>query len=177
MKINSAVELVIILMCSSSLLYTQAMSHASGSISPSTTEPQIANVGRSDEAPPAEQRLDQTRSRDFDQLFALNAKISQAEADGDKVFLDSILAPMLVFRRTDGTIVDRTAFLANVKPSAKRSVEIESISFFGRYRALVTCVVTMEVNGIAKRFHNLRLFMRGEDISWELMAWANEEIK
>jgi hypothetical protein len=177
MKINAAVEFVIALMCSSPLLYTQAISHTSGPVSPSTKEPQTANVGTSDVAPSTEQRLDQPRSREFDQLFALDTKISQAETDGDKTFLDSILAPMLVFRRTDGTIVDRAAFLVNVKPSAKRSVEMESISFFGGHRALVTCVVTMDVNRVEKRFHNLRLFVRGEDITWKLMAWANEEIK
>lgn len=116
-------------------------------------------------------------NEDFKNLISLNQKIGEAEERGDRHFLDSILAPAIAFRRADpqGTIVDREAFLDNVKPSAARTTEVESVAYLGAMRALVTCIVTMTVDGKRKRFHNLRIFARVNQ-EWKLLAWANEEL-
>ena len=110
-------------------------------------------------------------------LVVLNQRIGDAEERGDREFLDSILAPALAFRRADpaGTVVDRTTFLDGVKPGMRRSTEVESVVRVGESRALVTCIVTAGMTGTAKRFHNLRLFVRvGEE--WKLLAWADEPL-
>jgi hypothetical protein len=111
---------------------------------------------------------------DFAELMELNERIGIAESDGDTSFLDHTLAPVLAFRRANGEYVDRSAFLEDVQSSGRRETEIESISVVGRDRALVSCVVSLEVEGQKKRFHNARLFVRAKDGDWKLLGWANE---
>jgi len=179
MTIWTAFEVFVTLVCSSPLLHTQATLHpAHGPLLGSATIAARNNAEVTDIASSTEgqNRLNHSRGRDFDELIALNANISEAETSGDKHFLDGVIAPALAFGRADTTVVDRAGFLANVKQSAKRTIETESISFFGSQRALVTCVVTTDVNGVEKRFHNLRLFIRAPDGSWKVLAWANEGI-
>lgn len=124
-----------------------------------------------------QQKVGQSLDKDFDSLILLNEKIGEAEEHGDRTFLDGILAPALAFRRANpqGTIVDRKAFLDDVKQSVPRTTEVESVAYLGAKRALVTCVVTIKVDGTPQRFHNLRLFVRVEQ-EWKLLAWANEAI-
>jgi hypothetical protein len=112
---------------------------------------------------------------DFDTLILLNKQVGEAEERGDRQFLDGVLASALAFRRADpqGTIVDRKTFLDNVKPGIPRTTEVESVAYLGQKRALVTCVVTIEIDGAQRRFHNLRLFVLTEQ-EWKLLAWANE---
>lgn len=108
------------------------------------------------------------------QLEAINLKIAQAETDGDVNWLDQRLAPEFGFQKADKSFVGRAAFLAKVKQSGERSTVINSVAIFGN-RALVTCVVTMQVDGMAKQFHNLRLFVKIAD-DWKLLGWANEAL-
>lgn len=107
-------------------------------------------------------------------LEQLNIRIGIEESKGDEdshIWLASILAPRLAFRRADGkTFDDQVAFLAKVTPSDPRETEIESIEIDGD-RAIVKCLITMA----GKMFHNIRLFVRhGDDGDWKLLAWANE---
>jgi hypothetical protein len=120
---------------------------------------------------------------DIEDLIRLNQEIGEAESAGDKVALDRVLAPMLAFRRASGACVDRSTFLDGVKAGSTRETEIESITLLSGDRAVVTCTVSMEVevNGQKqkKRFHNVRLFVRGpggEDAAWKLLGWANEPV-
>jgi hypothetical protein len=114
-------------------------------------------------------------SGDMDLLEELNMRIGMAESEGDKAFLrDEVLAPVLAFRRANGLCVDRETFLKEVKPSPRRETKIESISLLGRERAIVTCIVAMDVGGEKKEFHNFRLFVRSGDGKWRLLGWANE---
>ena len=110
--------------------------------------------------------------KDFKYLWELNVEIGQAESVGHKDFLDKNLAPTLAFMRANQArdAVDRTTFLNGVQKSARRETEIESISLFGKERAIVTCIVTME----GKRYHNVRLFVRQPGQNWKLLGWANE---
>lgn len=82
------------------------------------------------------------------------------------------LTPVLAFRRASGACVDARTFLDGVKEGPLRETKILHITPFGRHRALVECVVTMD--GAA--YHNLQLFVRRdpEGADWELLAWANE---
>lgn len=115
-------------------------------------------------------------SSDFEALTQLNLQIGIAEAEGDKESLDQILAPVLAFRRANGTCVDRATFLDGISASASRETAIESITLLGADRALVTCLVSMSINDTPKRFHNVRLFVRSSDREWKLLGWANEPV-
>lgn len=105
-------------------------------------------------------------SDDIERLVARNAEITAAENDGALDRLDSFLAPVLAFRRRDGTVVDRTGFL--VAKKGQRAMLVESVQVFGN-RAIVTCVI--QDGGTST--HNVRLFTRIDD-DWKLLGWANE---
>lgn len=113
--------------------------------------------------------------RDEDVLRELNLRIGVAESKGDRAFLDHVLAPVLAFRRANGLVVDRAAFLDGVGPGDERQTEIESIRLLERDRAVVTCIVATGNGDQRKRFHNVRLFVRAQDGDWKLLAWANEQ--
>jgi hypothetical protein len=113
---------------------------------------------------------------DFVSLVGINREITAAENAGDASTLDRRLAPTFAFRRADGTIVNREQFLQAVKQSGPRTLSVESIALLGRHRAIVTCVVSMPVNGQPKAFDNVRLFVRSAGGDWQLMGWANEPV-
>lgn len=118
-----------------------------------------------DAMPNDSQRYDQQALRE------LNLRIGDAESQGDREWLASILAPKLAFQRADParTVDDRDAFLQKVKPASARSTRIiEPIELYGD-RAIVKCMVSVG----EQQFHNLRLFVR-RDGGWKLLAWANE---
>ena len=110
----------------------------------------------------------------YDRLAHLNARIGKAESEGDTRFFEDLLASAFAFRRANGVIADRAAFLGAVKKSPERDTQIDSITLFGSHRALVTCVVRMTVDGERRAFHNVRLFVSDESGDWKLLAWANE---
>lgn len=106
-------------------------------------------------------------------LRELNAQISEAENDGNRDWLASILAPRLAFQRADEahTVDDRDAFLQKVQSGGKRKpLSIGPIEVYGG-RAIVQCVVAVG----DQEFHNLRLFVRREGV-WKLLGWANEPV-
>ncbi len=113
---------------------------------------------------------------DIDELRQLNIKIVEAENEGDRKWLGSVIAPELAFRRADEkrTIVNRLAFLSAVAGGKKRETEVESVEIYGE-RAVVICIVTVKSEEGDKRYHNLRLFAR-HDGDWKLLGWANEPL-
>jgi hypothetical protein len=113
---------------------------------------------------------------DEDVLRELNINIGVAESKGDRDFLSDVLAPVMAFRRASGAFVDRATFLSDVKESAPRETEIESIKLFGRDRAVVTCIVSLVEGDERKRFHNLRLFVRSGESVWKLLGWTNDPL-
>lgn len=108
-------------------------------------------------------------------LNKLNIEIAAAEDRGDQQWLASILAPELSFRRANGMVVDKEQFLKDVKPLTASKTEIKSIDLYGKDRAVVTCVVTLKIDGQEVAFHNVRLFVR-EKTEWKLLGWANEHL-
>jgi hypothetical protein len=105
------------------------------------------------------------------ELRDLNAQINEAENDGNRAWLATVLAPKFAFQRADParTVDDRDAFLQKVRAAdGRRTIRIGSICLYGN-RALVQCVVAVG----DQQFDNLRLFVRRED-GWKLLGWANE---
>jgi hypothetical protein len=115
-------------------------------------------------------------STDHDALGILNVDIGNAESRGDKAYFEALLAPAFAFRRAGGAVVDRKQFIDAVAASAQRSTTIRSITLLGEARAILCCVVAMDVQGVRKEFDNLRVFVRGDDGKWKLLAWANEAV-
>ena len=109
-------------------------------------------------------------------LEALNVEIGNAESRGDKAFFEELLASSFAFRRVTGVVVDRKQFLDAMAQGAPRTTNVRAITFAGKARAVVSCIVTMEVQGSNKDFDNLRMFIRTDDGRWKLLAWANEAV-
>ena len=114
----------------------------------------------------------------YDELRRLNVKIGDAETRGDQRFFKELLAPAFSIRRADGKrIQTREQFIAAVAKSPRRTTDVQSISVFDANRAVVACIVAMDVPEGPTRFHNLRLFVRRSTRSqWKLLAWANEPV-
>lgn len=115
-------------------------------------------------------------STDHESLEATNVEIGNAETRGDKSYFEDLLASSFAFRRVTGVVVDRKQYIDAVAPSAPRTTNVRSITFAGKARAIVSCVVTMEVQGAKKDFDNLRVFIRSDEGRWRLLAWANEAV-
>jgi hypothetical protein len=111
-----------------------------------------------------------------DHLRRINIEMAAAETKGDKSFFDQLFAPAFAFQRASGAFDDRGMFLAGLRPGAKRTCKADSVEVtpLPDRRALVTCVVSMEMEGGLKHFHNARLFVLDATASWQLLAWANE---
>lgn len=115
------------------------------------------------------------KQTDMDALERLNIEIGDAESNGEKERLASLIAPELAFRRADGATIDnRAVFLSKVKQSDPRETKVESIEVYGD-RAVVRCIVTVKKATGDKSYHNLRLFVR-HDGKWKILGWANEPI-
>ncbi len=112
---------------------------------------------------------------DEQQLRNLNLEIAMAEDRGDRKWLENILAPELAFQRANGLVIGKEQFLKDVKPRKSSQTAIESIHLHGNKRAVVTCIVTIEIDGQSVEFHNLRLFIRDGN-NWKLLGWANERL-
>jgi hypothetical protein len=117
-------------------------------------------------------------SDQYKELHELNIEIGKAEDKADRAFFDSLLATVFAFRRRTGQVVDREVYLNDLPRGAgrARATNIEAIMLISDNRAVVMCLVTF--NDTGEVFHNVRLFVRGRpDNPWQLLAWANEEIK
>ncbi len=123
--------------------------------------------------------MQKDEQNDIDALRKLNIEIGDRETQGDDVWFEGVLAPVLAFQRADGKTFDnRDAFVAKVKSSDKpnddRETEVKSVEIYGN-RAVVKCIVTVKYKSGDKRFHNLRLFVRHNG-EWKVLGWANEPV-
>jgi Domain of unknown function (DUF4440) len=116
----------------------------------------------------------------IDELRRLNAEIGARENSGRDAldYFNDLLAPAFAFRRASGDVVDRCAYLLALEAGGTRETDPASIEVvpFGDARAIVSCLVSMEVKGRRERFHNVRLFVRDAQKKWRLLAWANERL-
>jgi hypothetical protein len=111
---------------------------------------------------------------DIDQLAGINERIGTAESNGDVGYLDSVLAPVLGFRRASGVCVDRQHFLNDVAPGPPRTTRVESVEVPDDDRAVVRSVVEIGDGAKHRTYDNFRLFVR-VDGAWKLLGWANAE--
>jgi hypothetical protein len=124
--------------------------------------------------PPVPDRSSAAIRTDIDQLAATNERIGTAESNGDVGYLDSMLAPVLAFRRSSGVCIDRQHFLDDIAPGPPRTTRVESVELLDHDRAVVRCVVEMSDSTQHGAYDNLRLFVR-VDGDWRLLGWANAE--
>jgi uncharacterized protein DUF4440 len=112
-------------------------------------------------------------------LVALNTNIAAWEQARDAVSiarLDECLSPDLVFRRADGRVVDKAAFMAGLhdeSPFTERESHHVSAAIV-RDRAVVTVIVAAKrKDGAVGWYRNVRLFFR-RDGRWLMEAWFND---
>jgi hypothetical protein len=117
------------------------------------------------------------RQGDVDFLKRVNMQMDEAERLGNRVFFDSVLAESFATRRASGQVLGRAEFLQAMwlpPPWVSLSSVIQSISFLGKTRALVSCVVLIKVNEGIRKFLRDRLFVHGPEGTWKLLSWSNE---
>ena len=115
------------------------------------------------------------------ELRQLNKEIGVKEQAGEVPYFDELLADNFLFRRADGTIVDKHRYLGDLALVAENPYE--------RLEMVVENVTPDEDSGVvnalvlAKRekmeraavFQNVRVFSRqGEN--WKLIMWVNTRI-
>lgn len=119
---------------------------------------------------------------ELEQLKQLNLEIGRREKAGDGEYFTKLLADDLIFRRANGVMVDKSAFidgLATVveNPYEQSDTRVENVTVNGT-SAVVRAIV------IAKRrnmehpgeFENVRVFQREND-DWRLAIWVNTKIQ
>lgn len=119
-------------------------------------------------------------------LIELNIKIGEAEERRDEAFLAGILADDLKFRRANGAVVDKAAYLAALREPANtyeyvRCEDVEAHVYEN------TAVVALKVRAKGARggmpfegtFRNIRVFLKqpGGQPDWRCYMWFNERIQ
>jgi len=114
-------------------------------------------------------------------LVALNLDIPRWEQlrDDDAIArLDEVLSKELMFRRADGSVVDKAAFMGALgmpSPFARRESSDIAVTHIGD-RALATVTVTAtRADGSVGRYRNIRVFFR-RDGRWHLEVWFNDDM-
>lgn len=110
-----------------------------------------------------------------EELRTLNLEIGLKETEGDKVFFRHLLHEHFVFQRANGAVDDKKWFLEKLQKGPARETRVADVFLHGN-RAIVTATVMMNVDGAARSFHNIRLFLREPGAPWRLFAWANERM-
>ena len=121
------------------------------------------------------------RDTGTEELITLNVNIADWEQrrDAESIRkLDEVMAQSLMFRRADGTVVDKQTFLQalqNPAPFTDRGSEDVVVTVRGE-RALATLVVVgTKPDGTVGRYRNVRFFLYREG-RWQLVFWFNEEL-
>lgn len=117
------------------------------------------------------------------ELLNLNNKIPEAERNRDVAYLETILEQRLVFKRADGSIADKLAYLDSLTNEANTIQAIDqhiaSIEFSkANDVAIVNTIVRFhgaragkEVQGI---FRNIRYFRK--EARWKMFVWHNDKL-
>lgn len=115
------------------------------------------------------------------QLTTLNEQIGAMEQQRDekaKAWFGDVLSDQLVFRRANGSVVDKQAFLNGLdgpNPFTSRKTEEIDITALDD-RALVTLIVrTTKGDGSKNHYRNIRLFSK-QGTEWILELWYNYEL-
>ena len=117
------------------------------------------------------------------ELLEINNRIPQAEKDREVSYLQTILDETLVFKRADGTIVDKSVYLSSVKNEANTVQSVDQVISgieFNEHSdvAIVNSIVKFSgirsgksVQGI---FRNTRYFRN--DNGWKMFVWHNDKL-
>lgn len=106
-------------------------------------------------------------------LVNKNLLIPQREEDADHSFFDSLLSEQLIFRRADGSIIDKERFLANFSKRARKASDSVRILSRTPEIILVSTSVTMpSAAGALDAFLNERLFVKENGV-WKCRVWWN----
>ncbi|MBA5871656.1 MAG: DUF4440 domain-containing protein [Nitrospira sp. CR2.1] len=118
---------------------------------------------------------DEATLKSLNERFVVLEQQRDAEA---KAWFNTILSDHLIFRRADGSMVDKQAFLKSLDNPNRfltRHMEDAHIIALGD-RALVFLVVrTTEGDGAVNRYRNIRLFSKQPN-TWMLQRWYNYEL-
>jgi hypothetical protein len=117
----------------------------------------------------------------YDFLKCLNEQFAAMEQQRDekaKAWFRDVLSDQLVFRRANGSIMDKQKFLKSLDDQnsfTSRKAEDFSATIVGE-RALVTLVIhTMKADGTENCYRNIRLFSK-QNQSWKLELWYNYDL-
>jgi glyoxylase I family protein len=113
-------------------------------------------------------------------LRTTNIQIGQAERNHDLDSLRDALDADLIFRRADGTFVDRDAYLADVPNRTYDELTIEVTDVEEKEQsAVVTVLVTARGTSHGKpfggTFRNVRTFVKDGD-RWRCRLWINTRV-
>jgi Domain of unknown function (DUF4440) len=116
-----------------------------------------------------------------DELRRANIEIGVAEKNHDLDFLDAALDDDLIFRRADGSIVGKDAYLKSVCRRTYDSISTEVVEVDQRAdSAVVTVIVTASGTAdgtpFSGTFNNVRVFVGGKG-RWRCRMWINTRIE
>ena len=115
------------------------------------------------------------------ELRRLNEEIRVKEQAGEKPYFEKLLADTFLFRRADGTIVDKRQYLDDLGSVAKNPYErlesvVENVTLDGNSGVVNVLVLAKRKNmDRAAVFQNVRVFSH-EDENWKLIMWVNTKI-
>lgn len=124
---------------------------------------------------------DTLSDKDRKELERLNERVATMERQRGakaKAWFRKVLSDQLVFRRANGTVIDKQAFLKGLdSPNPFVSRRTEGIRVMPLDdRALVTLIVhTNKADGTANRYRNIRLFSK-QAKSWTMEVWYNYDM-
>ena len=110
----------------------------------------------------------------MNEIMEINARILEAEEQGQAADFETLLTEDFFIVRSTGQKLDRAAFLADVpdrKHRGRQAVQPEVHQY--KDCAIYTCIVTTSQN--PGRFWNTRLFVL-EDGHWRCAAWQVTEV-
>jgi catechol 2,3-dioxygenase-like lactoylglutathione lyase family enzyme len=103
--------------------------------------------------------------------------MGRAERQGDRNSLDRYLHKDLIFRRANGSVVNKEEFLAELKPREGRlDSEIMEDEEEGLLARADSVVVTLIVRTLDASFRNVRVFVR-DDGEWQCKLWVNTRLE
>jgi len=115
------------------------------------------------------------------ELRRLNKEIGVKEQAGEVPYFDKLLADNFLFRRADGTIVDKRHYLGDLALVAENPYErldtvVENVTLDGDSGVVNVLVIAKRKNmERAALFKNVRVFNRKGE-SWKLIMWVNTKI-
>lgn len=117
------------------------------------------------------------------ELLEINRRIPQAEKERDVSYLDAVLDDTLMFKRADGTIVGKSAYLSSVKNEVNTvesiDQEVSGIEFNEHNNvAIVNSIVkftgTRSGKNVQGIFRNTRYFRN--EMGWKMFVWHNDKL-